>query len=96
MIHINTVNINVQMPCDEPGPTSVLGDALLHAMAESLFAQQSEEELESEGEAQPPINPSRMNTACNNAQMPGWRFAGFCTRYAQTGWMHQAVQKKML
>ena len=62
MIHINTVNINVQMPCDEPGPTSVLGDALLHAMAESLFAQQSEEELESEGEAQPPINPPRMNS----------------------------------
>ena len=62
MIHIDTVNINVQMPCDEPGPTSVLGDALLHAMAESLFAQQSEEELESEGEAQPPINPPRMNS----------------------------------
>ena len=41
MIHINTVNINVQMPCDEPGPTSALGDALLHAMAESLFAEQS-------------------------------------------------------
>ena len=62
MIHINTVNINVQMSSDEAGPASVLGDALLHAMAESLFAQQSEEELESEGEAQPPINPSRMNS----------------------------------
>ena len=62
MIHINTVNINVQMSSDEAGPASVLGDALLHAMAESLFAQQSEEELEGEGEAQPPINPSRMNS----------------------------------
>lgn len=56
MIHINTVNINVQMPCDEPSPTSVLGDALLHAMAESLFAEQTEE-LDSEGEVQPPTNP---------------------------------------
>ena len=61
MIHINTVNINVQMPCDEPGPTSVLGDALLHAMAESLFAEQTEEELGSEVEVQPPANPPRMN-----------------------------------
>ena len=62
MIHINTVNINVQMPCDEPGPTSVLGDALLHAMAESLFAQQSEEGLDSKVEVQPPTNPSKMNS----------------------------------
>ena len=63
MIHINTVNINVQMPSDEAGPTSALGDALLHAMAESLFAQQeSDEEMESEGVAQPPIDPPRMNS----------------------------------
>ena len=62
MIHINTVNINVQMPCDEPGPTSVLGDALLHAMAESLFAQQSEEGLDSKVEEQPLTNPPRMNS----------------------------------
>ena len=62
MIHINTVNINVQMPCDEPGPTSVLGDALLHSMAESLFAEQTEEELGSEGEVQPPISPARMKS----------------------------------
>lgn len=61
MIHINTVNINVQMPCDEPGPTSALGDELLHAMAESLFAEQTEE-LDSEGEVQPPSNPARMNS----------------------------------
>ena len=61
MIHINTVNINVQMPSDEVGPTSVLGDALLHAMAESLFAEQTEE-LDSEGEVQPPTNPPRMNS----------------------------------
>ena len=62
MIHINTVNINVQMPSDEAGPTSALGDALLHAMAESLFAEQTEEELDSEGEVQPPTNPPRMNS----------------------------------
>ena len=62
MIHINTVNINVQMPCDEPGPTSVPGDALLNAMTESLFADQAKEALGSEGEVQPPINPARMNS----------------------------------
>ena len=62
MIHINTVNINVQMPSDEAGPTSALGDALLHAMAESLFAQQSEEGLDSKVEVQPPTNPSKMNS----------------------------------
>ena len=63
MIHINTVNINVQMPCDdEPSTTSALGDALLHAMAESLFAQQSEEGLDSKEEVQPLTNPPRMNS----------------------------------
>ena len=62
MIHINTVNINVQMSSDEAGPASVLGDALLHAMAESLFAEQTEEELGSEGEVQPPISPARMKS----------------------------------
>ena len=84
MIHINTVNINVQMPCDEPGPTSVLGDALLHAMAESLFAQQSEEGLDSKVEVQPLTNPPRMNSqqqradawmavcAMLNEVCPGW------------------------
>ena len=61
MIHVENITINIQAPSAESGPASVLGDALLHAMAESLFAQQSEEELESEGEAQPPINPARMN-----------------------------------
>ena len=67
MIHINTVNINVQMPCDEPGPTSVLGDALLHAMAESLFAEQSEEGLDSEVEVQPLTTPPRMNSQQQHA-----------------------------
>ena len=62
MIHINTVNINVQMSSDEAGPASVLGDALLHAMAESLFAQQSEEGLDSKVEVQPLTNPPRMNS----------------------------------
>ena len=51
------------MPCDdEPSPTSALGDALLHAMDESLFAEQTEEELDSEGEVQPLTNPPRMNS----------------------------------
>lgn len=62
MIHINTVNINVQMPCDdEPSTTSALGDALLHAMAESLFAEQTEE-LDSKVEVQPLTNQPRMNS----------------------------------
>ena len=76
MIHINTVNINVQMPSDEPSTTSALGDALLHAMAESLFAEQeSDEEMESEGVAQPPIDPPRMSSQqqCANAWMAVYR-----------------------
>ena len=73
MIHINTVNINVQMPCDEPGPTSVLGDALLHAMAESLFAQQSEEGMDSKVEVQPLTNPPRMNSQQQHAD--SWMLA---------------------
>ena len=73
MIHINTVNINVQMPSDEAGPTSALGDALLHAMAESLFAEQTEEEPDSEGEVQPPTNPPRMNSQQQHAD--SWMLA---------------------
>ena len=73
MIHIDTVNINVQMPCDEPGTTSVLGDALLHAMAESLFAQQSEEGLDSKVEVQPLTNPPRMNSQQQHAD--SWMLA---------------------
>ena len=73
MIHINTVNINVQMPCDEPGPTSALGDALLHAMAESLFAQQSEEGMDSKVEVQPLTNPPRMNSQQQHAD--SWMLA---------------------
>ena len=73
MIHINTVNINVQMPCDEPGPTSARGDALLHAMAESLFAQQSEEGMDSKVEVQPLTNPPRMNSQQQHAD--SWMLA---------------------
>lgn len=62
MIHVENITINIQAPSAESGPTSALGDALLHAMAESLFAEQTEEELDSEGEVQPPINPARMNS----------------------------------
>ena len=61
MIHIENITINIQAPSAESGPTSALGDALLHAMAESLFAEQTEE-LDSDGEVQPPINPARMNS----------------------------------
>ena len=61
MIHIENITINIQAPSTESGPTSGLGDALLHAMAESLFAEQAEEELDSEAEAQPPTNPPRMS-----------------------------------
>ena len=60
MIHIENITINIQAPSTESGPTSGLGDALLHAMAESLFAEQPEEQ-ESEVEVQPPANPPRMN-----------------------------------
>ena len=62
MIHVENITINIQSHGAESGPTSALGDALLHAMAESLFAEQAEEELGSEGEVQPPTNPPRMNS----------------------------------
>ena len=62
MIHIENITINIQAPSAESGPTSALGDSLLHAMTESLFAEQTEEELDSEGEVQPPINHARMNS----------------------------------
>ena len=61
MIHVENITINIQPPGAESGPTSALGDALLHAMAESLFAEQAEEP-DSEVEVQPPINPARMNS----------------------------------
>ena len=62
MIHVENITINIQAPSAESGPTSALGDALLHAMVESLFAQQSEEDPESEDAVQPPINEPRMNS----------------------------------
>lgn len=61
MIHIENITINIQAPSAESGPTNALGDALLHAMVESLFAEQTEE-LDSEGEVQPPTNPPRMSS----------------------------------
>ena len=61
MIHVENITINIQPTGAEAGPTSVLGDALMKAMAESLFAEQPEE-LDSEGEVQPPTNPPRMNS----------------------------------
>ena len=64
MIHVENITINIQPTGAEAGPTSVLGDALMKAMAESIFAEQPEqpEELDSEVEVQPPINPARMNS----------------------------------
>lgn len=62
MIHVENITINIQAPGTESGPTSAMGDALLHAMAESLFAEQTEEGPDSEGEVHPPINPARMNS----------------------------------
>ena len=61
MIHVENITINIQAPRAESGPTNALGDALMKAMAESLFSEQTEE-LGSEGEVQPPINQARMNS----------------------------------
>lgn len=60
MIHVENITINIQAPSAESGPSSALGDALMKAMAESLFSEQTEE-LGSEGEVQPPTNPPRMD-----------------------------------
>ena len=99
MIHINTVNINVQMPCDdEPSPTSGLDDALLHAMAESIFAEQPEqpEELDSEVEVQPPINPARMNSLQQQAddslqqQADAWKVVCATLNEVCPGWCNGA------
>ena len=84
MIHINTVNINVQMPSDEAGTTSVLGDALLHAMAESLFAQQSEEGMDSKVEVQPPTNAPRMESLQQRAD--SWMEIGRVLHEVCPGW----------
>ena len=62
MIHIENITINIQPHGAESGPTSAMGDALLHAMVESLFVEQTKEELGSEGEVQPPTNPPRMSS----------------------------------
>ena len=85
MIHINTVNINVKMSSDEAGPTSVLGDALLHAMAESLFAEQTEEGLDSKVEEQPLTNPPRMNS--QQQQSVAWHAVCGVLHEVCPGWM---------
>ena len=73
MIHVENITINIQAPSAESGPASVLGDALLHAMAESLFAQQSEEGMDSKVEVQPLTNPPRMNSQQQHAD--SWMLA---------------------
>ena len=72
MIHVENITINIQAPSAESGPTSALGDALLHAMAESLFAEQTEEP-DSEVEVQPLTNPPRMNSQQQHAD--SWMLA---------------------
>lgn len=93
MIHIDTVNINVQMPSAESGPTSALGDALLHAMAESLFAEQTEEP-DSEVEVQPLTNPPRMNSQQQRAD--AWIAVCGVLHEVCPGWMNApgSVQEK--
>ena len=71
MIHIENIIINNQFQGAETGPTSGLDYALLNAMTESLFVEQTEEALGSEGEVQPPINPARMNSLL--MQVNSWR-----------------------
>ena len=73
MIHVENITINIQAPSAESGPNSALGDALLHAMAESLFAQQREEGLDSKVEVQPITNPARMNSQQQHAD--SWMLA---------------------
>ena len=83
MIHVENITINIQPPSAEAGPTSALGDALMKAMAESLFAEQTEEGLDSKVEVQPLTNPPRMNSQQQRAD--AWMaVCGVLTRYAQT------------
>ena len=85
MIHIENITINIQAPRAESGPTNALGDALLHAMAESLFAEQTEEELDSQGEVQPPINPARMKSLL--MQIDAWHVVCEVLHEVCPGWM---------
>ena len=106
MIHIENITINNQFPSAEAGPTSGLGDALLHAMVESLFAEQAEEELVSEGEVQPPINPARMNSlqqqadawkvvcATLNEVCPGWCTGAGSATYQAAAAIHAMAKAR--
>ena len=84
MIHIENITINIQAPSAKSSPASTLGDALIHAMAESLFAEQTEEELGSEGEVQPPINPARMNSM--QQQADAWKVVCATLNEVCPGW----------
>ena len=84
MIHIENITINNQFPSAESGPTSALGDALLHAMAESLFAEQAEEP-DSEVEVQPLTNPPRMNSQQQRAD--AWMAVCRVLHEVCPGWM---------
>ena len=85
MIHIENITVNIHSSCAESGSTSVLGDALLHAMAEILFAEQTEE-LDSEEEVQPPTNPPRMNSLQQRAD--AWMAVCGALHDAYPGWMN--------
>ena len=86
MIHIENITINNQFPGAESGLSSALGDALLHAMAESLFAEQTEEELGSEGEVQPLTNAPRMNSQQQRAD--AWMAVFGVLHEVCPGWMN--------
>ena len=86
MIHVENITINIQAPSAESGPTSALGDALLHAMAESLFAEQAEEEQGSEGEVQPLTNAPRMNSQQQRAD--AWMAVFGVLHEVCPGWMN--------
>lgn len=106
MIHVENITINIQPTGAEAGPTSVLGDALMKAMAESLFAEQTEEELGSEGEVQPPINPARMNSlqqqadawkvvcATLNEVCPGWCTGAGSATYQAAAAIHAMAKAR--
>ena len=105
MIHVENITINIQAPSAESDPSSALGDALLHAMAKSLFAEQTEE-LESEGEVQPPINPARMNSmqqqadawkvvcATLNEVCPGWCTGAGSATYQAAAAIHAMAKAR--
>jgi hypothetical protein len=96
MIHIENITVNIQVPSAESGPSSALGDALMKAMAESLFAEQAEEELDEEvldEEAHPPISPARMSSM--QRQADAWMaVCKLLDEVCPDWWRHQGSAKE--